>query len=142
MVKKLSHGLYKQIYSQVPRLCVELIIKNNEGVLLTLRNIAPYKDYWHLPGGTVLFNETLEQAIKRVALEELGVKVSVVKFLGYIDYIKSTDKRIGRTISLAFLVKINHDNIKLDFQANKYGFFKKIPAKTIKEHKDFLMKNI
>lgn len=82
MVKKLSHELYKQIYSQVPRLCVELVIKNSEGVLLTLRNIVPYKAYWHLPGGTVLFNETLEQTVKRVAWEELGVKVSSMRFLG------------------------------------------------------------
>ncbi len=142
MPKKLPHGLYKKIYSHVPRLCVELVIKNKEGVLLTLRNIAPYKNFWHLPGGTVLLDETLEQAIKRVSLEELGVKILSVKFLGYIDYIKSTEEKIGRTISLAFLVKINYVNIKLDFQASKYGFFKKIPAKTIKEHKVFLLNNI
>ncbi len=142
MPKKLPRGLYKKIYSQVPRLCVELVIKNQEGVFLTFRNIAPYKNYWHLPGGTVLFDETLEQAIKRVALEELGVKILSVKFLGYIDYIKSTEEKIGRTISLVFLVNINNVSIKLDFQASKYSFFKKIPAKTIKEHKEFLLKHI
>lgn len=142
MAKKLSHELYKQIYSQVPRLCVELVIKNSQGVFLTFRNIAPYKNYWHLPGGTVLFSETLEQAVKRVALEELGVKVLEMRFLGYIDYVKSTEEKIGRTISLVFLAKINHDKIKLDFQATQYGFFKKFPQETIKEHKEFLLKNI
>ena len=138
MLKKLPYKLYKQIYSQVPRLCVELVIKNNEGILLTLRNIAPYKDYWHLPGGTIFLDETLEQAVKRVALEELGVEVKIIKFLGYIDFIKSKEEKIGRTVSLVFLVKIIYGNIKLDFQASEYRFFKKIPKNTIKEHKDFL----
>lgn len=135
------YQVYKQIYSRVPRLCVELVIKNNEGVLLTFRNIAPYKDFWHLPGGTVLLDETLEHVIKRVALEELGVGVQQIKFLGYIDFIRSKEEKIGRTISMAFLVKINHDNIKLDFQSSQYGFFQKFPENTIKEHKEFLLKN-
>ena len=79
MVKKLPYKTFKAIYSKVPRLCVEVVLLTQGGVILTKRSIPPEQGKWHIPGGTVLKNENLEQAVKRVALEELGVKITVKK---------------------------------------------------------------
>jgi 8-oxo-dGTP diphosphatase len=55
----------------------------NDGVsvLLIKRKYAPYKDSWAIPGGFVLENESLEEAVKRELLEETGIKVSYLEQL-------------------------------------------------------------
>jgi len=114
-IKKLSSEDFREIYSKVPRLCVEVLIKNSDGVLLTKRKITPWNGYWHLPGGGVLFGETLEESIKRVAKEELDVEIKIIKFVKIIDW-ANNKIAFGHSISLVYLVKIISGEIKLDFQ--------------------------
>jgi len=68
-VRKLPLKEFKTIYSKVPRLCVDLVIRNKQGTLLTKRDIPPDLGWWHFPGGTVLIGETLENTVQRVAKE-------------------------------------------------------------------------
>ena len=68
---------FKTIYSKVPRLCVDLVIKTRKGIILTLRSLPTWYGMWHLPGGTILYKESLQDAIKRVAEEELGITAPV-----------------------------------------------------------------
>src|SRR5438309_424541 len=78
---------YDWIFSRVPRLCVEVVlIDSDRGVLLALRDIPPNVGAWHIPGGTVLFGESLVDAVRRVALDELGLPVTAQELLGYIEY--------------------------------------------------------
>lgn len=115
---------------------------NKNKILMTRRSIAPAIGQWHTPGGTVLKGETLEMTVKRVAKEELGVSVKVVKFLGVIEY-KSFINHYSQDISLPFLVETRDKrNFKLDGHADKYNFFKEIPRNTIKEQKDCYFKNL
>lgn len=137
MVKKLPYEVFKSIYSQVPRLCVDLVIRDNEGVLLTFRNIDP-KGFWHLPGGTVLLDESVEEAAQRIAQEELGVEISLKKLLGVMDFHQGYTG-LGHPVSLAYDVIITRGEIKLDEQASEAKFFKKIPSNTLGEHKKFLL---
>lgn len=139
--KKLPFREFKSIYSRVPRICVEIVIKNKQGVLLTKRNIEPLRGRWHIPGGTILMGENTEQAIKRVSREELGVKVKVKNLLGVIEY--KINKYFSQSIGLAFLVEITpFQNIRLDQQASQFKFFKTIPKNTVKEHHLFLNKQL
>ena len=139
--KKLPFKEFKSIYSQVPRLCVELIIKNKQGILLTKRNIEPLRGKWHIPGGTILMGENTEQAVKRISWEELGIKVEVKKLLGVVEY--KIDKYFSQPIGLAFLVKaIQPQNIHLDPQASQFKFFKRIPKNAVKEQRLFLNKQL
>ena len=57
--KKLPYKTFKSIYSRVPRATIELVIQTPAGILLSKRSIPPYKGYWHIPGGTVLFHEKM-----------------------------------------------------------------------------------
>ncbi len=138
-VKRIPFKKFKEIYSRVPRLCVEVVLVKNASLLLIKRTIRPAKGQWHTPGGTVLKGEDLEQAVIRVAKEELAVKVSVEKFIGAIEY-KSYKNHYSQDISLAFLVQTKDTKFDLDGHADEYGFFTKIPKNTIKEQKEFYSK--
>jgi colanic acid biosynthesis protein WcaH len=140
MAHKIPYDKFIEIYSLVPRLCVEIVVKTNEGVLLTKRNIPPALGMWHLPGGTWLKGETAEEAAKRIALDELGIDISLGELLGYVDF--SPEVAVGHSISLVFLVKPHSFDIKLNEQASEYGYFKELPSETIPETKQFLELNV
>ena len=128
----LSDDEYKFVYSRTPRLCVDLAVVGKDGVLLTLRQIPPFKNTWHFPGGRVLHKETIEDAIKRIAGKELGVEMISSKLLDFLEV--PNDGPYVHSVSLVFLVKISGaDNIKTDEQASDASFFKKLP-KNIHPH--------
>lgn len=84
------------------------IITDDQGKILLMKrpyNDYAYPGYWGLVGGLVECNETLEDALKREAMEEVGVEIEVIKFTGrYYD-------KLGRhptktAISLPFRTRI------------------------------------
>lgn len=130
---------FKAIYSRVPRLCVDLVIQNKKGVLLTLRIKNGYEKQWHLPGGTVYYRELVEDAVKRVAEEELGIEVSIEKFHGYLEYLSEKKERgFGYTITLVFICTPKNIEFNLDDQVEKIDFFAIPPENTIQEQKELL----
>lgn len=136
----LTEEEFRAIYAKVPRLCVDLIIKEDHKVLLTKRKIDPYKGLWHLPGGTVYFGETIEQTVKRVALEELGLQVKIVSFLGFLEFSDEyKNDWHGWPFSLDFEVEIIEGDIKNSHQSDDFNFFEKIPANTVATHQKFLI---
>lgn len=127
---------FLDIYQKVPRICVEIILSSKKGILLTKRKIPPCKGKWHFPGGGVKINETLRLAVKRIAKEEINLKVKVKKLLGVIEYSKKN--KLGRKdISLAFLVKRSSGIIKTDYQSSEAKFFKNAPKDMIPAQKRF-----
>ena len=50
-------------------------------VLLIKRKYDPFKDNWAIPGGFVLENESLEEAVQRELLEETGIEVNYLEQL-------------------------------------------------------------
>ncbi len=137
----LTEREFRNIYSKVPRLCVDLIIKTTKGILLTLRKEDSWNGLWHVPGGTVYYKEGLRDAARRVAKEELGIDVAVVKTLGYIEYFNEDKERgFGYTVSVEFLCDPKSTEFKLNEQATEAKFFKSLPANIIPEHKEFIAK--
>lgn len=136
----LTYEEFKTIYAKVPRLNVELVVRTEEGVLLTKREITPYKGMWHIPGGTVYFGETLHQAVERVAKHELGVEVEIGKLLGYIEYpSKEYEGEFkGWPIGIAFEVTLMQFDIKNSDQSSEAKFFKALPDLLIEDQRQFL----
>lgn len=65
-------------------------IFNKEGKLfVTLRGkeAKNEKGKWEIPGGSVEFGETFEQAIKREIKEELDIEIEIIELLGICDHI-------------------------------------------------------
>ncbi len=56
-------------------------------VLLTKRTIAPFEEYWCLPGGHIDPLETAEQAVVREVAEETGLSMHAPECIGYCDEI-------------------------------------------------------
>jgi ADP-ribose pyrophosphatase YjhB (NUDIX family) len=137
--KRLSYEDFRKIYNIVPRLCVDLIIKTKDGIVFSKRDIEPQKGYWHFPGGTVLFGETIQEAITRIGKEETGLKLKTIKIVGIIEFKPSSPHR--HTISIAHMVEPISGVLRGSRQGKEIQFFKAIPSKTIKEQKDFLLKS-
>jgi len=139
MVKKLPIKLFKNIYSKVPRLCVDIIIMQKKEFVLSKRDIPPCKGMWHIPGGTVIMGESLKEAVKRIAKEETNLEVSVKKQLGVREY--SRKSAFGQAISVVYLA----DALSSKLVGNKFArdvrFFKKIPKNIIKEQRG-IMQNV
>jgi len=132
---------FESIYSRVPRLCVDLVIKTEEGILLTLRKKNGWIDQWHLPGGTVYMYESVTDTINRVAMEELGIELEVIKMLGYLEYpTEKKERGYGYSVALSFLCRPLTTKIVLDDQVDDCKFFKELPENTIAETKEFLSK--
>ncbi len=130
---------FKQIYSRVPRVTVELIVMTKQGIVLSKRAIEPEKGKWHLPGGTIFKGETVTQAVHRVAQEELGIRVSIKKLAGIIEY-PNMKNYFGQPIGIAFILSTNQKKFKTDHQASETGVFKTLPKELVKDQKIFLKK--
>ncbi len=139
MVKRLSKEEFDKIYARVPRVCVDLIIEIDGGILLTKRIIDPYMGKWHLPGGAILFGESLEEAAIHTAKRELNVKIDLGKLVGTVEFNPERKENEKHAISLVFLAKIKSGELQLNEEANEFKIFKNgLPEEMILEHKNFL----
>lgn len=80
------------------RLCVRGIILNNNSIYL-IHRIKPDREYYTFPGGGIEKNESLNDALNREIMEELGIKVTIIKEL----YKYETDDRIETFILCNYL---------------------------------------
>lgn len=86
-MKEIQEDLFKQIVENMPISCVDLIILNKGKVLLIYRKDSPAKNQWWTPSGRQKKKEKIEQTVIRKAKEEVGLDVSIKKFVGVYDYI-------------------------------------------------------
>lgn len=70
---------WKQTY---PEPTVGSLIYNDEGKVLLIRS-SKWGERWHIPGGHVELGESCEDANKREILEETGLDVDKVEYIGF-----------------------------------------------------------
>ena len=102
MTGPLPEAEFRAIYARVPRLTVEVVLRDARGVFLTRRASGPCKGLWHIPGGTVRFAEPLEEAVARVALAETGVTVTGAAQMGAIEYPSHYLNGLDHPVGVAF----------------------------------------
>ena len=135
--KKLTDSEFSLIYGKVPRACVDLVFETPEGILLTRRAINPYKGKWPLPGGGIRFGEKVEEAVKRIAKEELDLEIQSIKMLGFTETPKEKDPD-RHSVSIVFLVKSSLEGMKLNSDSTSFKISKNLEEDLIPEQKDFL----
>jgi ADP-ribose pyrophosphatase YjhB (NUDIX family) len=81
-----------------------VILNDKSEILLLLRNKNPESNHWSIPGGSVEFYETIEDAVMREILEETSVKIELVKLLGVTNHIVVNEG--AHWIAPTFLAKI------------------------------------
>jgi len=133
---------FDAIYSKVPRLAVDVIVKNEAGAIyMTKRAIEPCKGQWHLPGGTVYFGESLLDAVKRVALKELNIKVQSVNNKGYIEYPSHYQNGLDTPVGIVFEVEKYTGKLQIDSEASDSGWFSKLPKNTHADQDKYLLES-
>lgn len=140
MAHPFSEAEFKDIFSRVPRLCVDLVVRTPEGVVLTLRSLPTWNGLWHTPGGTVFYKESVVDAVHRVAQDEIGVKVTILKMLGYMEFQSEENERgYGFSVSITFLCEIASGTfLEKTSEASEIRAFTEVPEKMIPEQKTFL----
>jgi colanic acid biosynthesis protein WcaH len=125
---------YKKFLEQMPVVCIDAIIMNNKGqYLLIKRKNEPLKgDYW-VPGGRLLKNETLNDAVLRKVKEELGIDSHIVMPIGvYEDFFDKSPLNPENglhTISIVYLIIAGSENICIDEQSDDWGWFDELPER-------------
>ncbi|WP_299891592.1 NUDIX domain-containing protein [uncultured Lacinutrix sp.] len=97
--------------------------KKNLSVLLIKRGVEPFKNTWALPGGLVLEDESLEDAVERELLEETGVQIDYLEQLYSFGKPKRDPRNRVVSISYFGLVKPNHFKIQADTDAAEAQWF-------------------
>jgi len=135
----LSQAEFDAVFGRVPRLTVEVIIQTDDGLVLTQRSIEPCIGSWHIPGGTVRFGESLTQAVRRVARDELGVEVKVGRQLGYIEYpdLSKVGYR-GWPVGIAFSATIRSGELTGSEQGEIIRCFRQLPDDIFPNQRAFL----
>lgn len=95
-----------------------VVIKDNAVLLVQQRKSSAY-GLWSLPGGHVEPGESIEQAVRREAMEEIGVRLLNIKHV--YDYtIEFPDKQL---IVHTFSADIRSTIVLNDTELMAYGWF-------------------
>lgn len=135
----LSQKDFDFIHQRVPRLCVDVVIRDRRGVVLARRDIYPDHGRWTFPGGTLRRGEKLAQAVQRFCRDETGLTVAIVKCLGPIEYFRPRDK-IGHVVSIVFLARPTGGRLRGSWQGRRVSFFKSPPSPMAPEQRWFLIR--
>jgi ADP-ribose pyrophosphatase YjhB (NUDIX family) len=128
---------YRYVFARVPRLCVDLVFENGDDILLTLRDIDPGRGFWHMPGGGVLRGETVQGALRRIALDETGLEPASPELLGVMEF-SAPDSPFFHTVSLVYRVRQWSGTLRGSNQGKELRFFRELPEKMIREQGEFL----
>ena len=119
-------------------------ILNDEGkLLMQLRNKAPEKGYWSIPGGKVELFETFEDAVVREIKEETGLDVEVGKLIGVYtdcDVICANGDEV-QSICIGYEMSIVGGELVCDKDETlelKYFSLDEMPELFCKQHEDIL----
>ena len=136
----LSPAEFDAIYSQVPRLTVEIIVRDSNGsVFLTKRAIPPCAGQWHLPGGTVRFAEPLLEAVRRIARHELGIEVRDARGNGYIEYPSHYLNGLDSPVGIVFEVTDYLGEVHARAEADDGRWFGRVPKDMHADQDDYLV---
>ena len=128
----LDKELYLTVIKSTPLVSIDLVVKSKQGqALLGKRLNKPAKDFWFVPGGRILKNESLASAFKRLTLEELGHEfyIQQASFLApfdhfYDDHVYGNDLST-HYVALAYVLTLECalEKLPLNIQHGNYHWF-------------------
>lgn len=104
-------GAFRQIlkYAVIPTFDLVLAY-GAQGVIVARRRIAPYKDVWALPGLRMMKPEGIDDTIRRIALDELGLRVDTKGKVLLGQYVGRFRTEQGRQdLSTGYLLRVDDD---------------------------------
>ncbi|MFB6184903.1 MAG: GDP-mannose mannosyl hydrolase [Haloarculaceae archaeon] len=125
------------VVRNVPIVSVDLVVRSGDGVVLGKRTNEPAKGEWFVPGGRVRKNERLDDAVHRVARDELGVEVTVDRKLGVYEHfwdVADVDGVDGKHyVPVGYVVTPESETFRVDDQHDELRRFEP-PFETVDLH--------
>jgi colanic acid biosynthesis protein WcaH len=83
----LDDQIFKTVVDSAPLISIDILIKKGNKILLGKRINKPAKGYFFSIGGRINKNETIDNAMARVALNEINIELkSIPKFIGVFEH--------------------------------------------------------
>eukprot|EP01064_Diplonema_japonicum_P039047 TRINITY_DN9693_c0_g1_i1.p1 TRINITY_DN9693_c0_g1~~TRINITY_DN9693_c0_g1_i1.p1 ORF type:complete len:224 (+),score=45.06 TRINITY_DN9693_c0_g1_i1:63-734(+) len=120
--------LYGEVVRRLPVVCVDVVIQNKQGEVLTVhRGMEPVKGYWWWPGGRMFKGETFFTAALRKAKQETNLTCTPVRLLGIYNTLFPTSSwdnpttKGTQTINAVVLCTLPTDaSVKLDSTSSEH----------------------
>ncbi len=112
---------YSKILKLIPICCVDIaVVRSDQKLLLIKRKQSEtYGGLWWIVGGRIYRGETWEEAVKRKALVETGLNVSITKKVQ--SYEVAKDSASHHFITTMFVTSIiGSDQVQLDETSDDY----------------------
>jgi 8-oxo-dGTP diphosphatase len=96
---------------------VAVIVDDESRVLLTRRNVAPFRDMWVMPGGKIDLGEPILKALHREVREEVGLEVEVEGLVDVFEHLSPGEENdhfiilYYRCRPLYCDIRHNHDEV-------------------------------
>lgn len=129
------YPVFIALCKSIPLIAIDLaVMPDNNHILLTYREDEYYKN-WHIPGSILCYQETVEEAQKRVAEKELGMSLGDARFVSYFNYFDVRE----HGMTLLFVMKPTGEPID-----GKYFKIDELPKKflRVQEHEIEFLKNL
>jgi colanic acid biosynthesis protein WcaH len=118
---------FKTIIDSAPLISIDILLKKDGKVLLGKRINKPAQGYFFSTGGRINKNETIDNAMTRIALNELNIDLQFVpKFIGVFEhfYNDSIYKDIStHYVNLAYEYEVKEVLDLPNEQHNEYQWF-------------------
>jgi colanic acid biosynthesis protein WcaH len=115
---------FKTIIESVPLISIDILLKKDNKVLLGRRVNKPAQGYFFSTGGRVNKNETINNAMARIALNELNIKLTYApELIGVFEHFY--DDSIYENVSTHYV------NIAYEYQVEE------IPDLPIEQHSEY-----
>lgn len=83
----LEDTTFKTILNSTPLISIDILVMKNGKVLLGKRSNKPAQGYFFSTGGRIYKNETIYNAMSRIAFNELNIELkSTPKFIGVFEH--------------------------------------------------------
>lgn len=120
----LDDQIFKTIVNSTPLVSIDILIKKDNKVLLGRRVNKPAQGVFFSIGGRINKNETIDNAMARVALNELNIDLkSIPKFIGVFEHFY--DDSIYKEVSTHYV------NLAYEYEMEK------IPDLPTEQHSEY-----
>lgn len=111
--------IFQALQKLLPMAAVELFVVRDDGSFALLERKGEFNG-WALPGGYMGLNETFEDACRRIAQKELGVKLKSIEFVYPFNWPEGgLRKAKGHAISFLFKCTAENDSSLVRYFSTK-----------------------
>lgn len=119
--KWLDVETFLKIVELTPLVSIDLIAHSPKGeILLGFRRNRPAQNYWFVPGGKILKDERIANAITRIAQAEMGIHLTArdARFKGVYEHLYADNFAGEEGISTHYIVLAHEFNLLGGVQIN------------------------